>query len=97
MDRESLRWPSGGAVRVKGFLAVACLTRDYLQRALAAPTRVPLLLTRDFLFAGSHALDGAIAAFVDGGTRDQIRRGAARAYADGERKPFARVEAAFTN
>src|SRR4051812_484614 len=68
MDRETQMWPSerapgDGAARVKGFLAVACLTRDYLQRALAAPGRVPLLLTRDLLFAGSHALDGAIGAF----------------------------------
>ena len=58
MDRETLAWPpprAGG--RMRGFVAVACLTRDYLLRALSAPTRVPLLLTKDLLFAGSHALD----------------------------------------
>jgi hypothetical protein len=97
MDRESLAWPRATGTRVRGFIAIACLTRDYLERALAAPTRVPLLLTRDLLFAGSHALDGAVTAFANGGTRVEIRMGAVRAYAEGERKPVARVQALFTN
>ncbi len=97
MDRDQLAWPKSGSARVKGFIAVACLTRDYLQRALSSPTRVPLLLTRDLLFAGSHALDGAITAFARGGSAADIRLGAARAYADGEKKPLARVQTLFTN
>ena len=98
MDRDRLVWPAPRASgRVRGFIAVACLTRDYLLRALTAPTRVPLLLTRDLLFAGSHALDGAIGAFARGGTRADIRLGASRAYADGENKPLARVQTLFTN
>ena len=96
MDRQTLVWPKSGT-RVKGFLAIACLTRDYLQRALSSPTQVPLLLTRDLLFAGSHALDGAISAFARGGTAADLRLGAARAYADGEKKPLARVQTLFTN
>jgi hypothetical protein len=97
MDRDTLSWPRATGKRVKGFVAIACLTRDYLERALSAPTRVPLLLTRDLLFAGSHALDGAVTAFASGGTRADIREGAVRAYAEGERKPAARVRALFPN
>ncbi|HEX9101582.1 MAG TPA: hypothetical protein VF997_05225, partial [Polyangia bacterium] len=97
MDRQTLIWPKRGATPVRGFVAVACLTRDYLQRALSSPTRVPLLLTRDLLFAGSHALDGAITAFARGGSAADLRLAASRAYADGERKPLARVQTLFTN
>ncbi|MGZ3442332.1 MAG: hypothetical protein ACXVDD_22585, partial [Polyangia bacterium] len=98
MDREALVWPKGGGgARVKGFLAIACLTRDYLARALSSPARVPLLLTRDLLFAGSHALDGAITAFAAGGSAADVRLGASRAYAEGEDKPLARVQTLFTN
>lgn len=99
MDRATLSWPSAatGAHRVKGFLAIACLTRDYLQGALSSPAHVPLLLTRDLMFAGSHALDGAVTAFARGGGREEIRLGASRAYAAGENKPLARVQTLFTN
>jgi hypothetical protein len=98
MDRETHLWPKrGGGGRVRGFIAVACLTRDYLQRALSGPTRVPLLLTRDLLFAGSHALDGAVTAFARGGSAADLRLGASRAYAAGEKKPLARVQTLFTN
>ena len=98
MDRDTLSWPATtAAARIKGFLAIACLTRDYLQRALASPAHVPLLLTRDLLFAGSHALDGAVTAFARGGSAADIRLGASRAYADGEKKPLARVQTLFMN
>jgi len=96
MDRETLVWPKRGT-HVKGFLAIACLTRDYLERALSSPAHVPLLLTRDLLFAGSHALDGAITAFARGGTAADIRLGASRAYATAEHKPLPRVQSLFTN
>ena len=76
-------------------MAIACLTREYLAAALAAPTRVPLLLTRDLLFAGSHALEGAIDALAAGGTAEEIRKRATQAYADGERKPIGRVRRLF--
>jgi hypothetical protein len=97
MDRETQHWPRGGARRVKGAIAIACLTKSYLRETLLGETRVPLLLTRDLLFAGSHALDGAVQAFVAGGTLEEIRMGAARAYAGGEGKSVTRVQNAFTN
>ena len=85
------------AGKVRGFIAIAGLTRDYLQRALSSEAQVPLLLTRDLLFAGSHALDGAITAFARGGSAADIRLAASRAYATGEHKPLARVRSLFTN
>ena len=97
MDRDELAWPTTRAGKVRGFIAVACLTRDYLQRALSSDAHVPLLLTRDLLFAGSHALDGAITAFARGGSAADIRLAASRAYATGEHKPLARVRSLFTN
>ena len=98
MDCDKVVFPPPRTTgRVRGFIAIACLTRDYLQRALSAPTRVPLLLTRDLLFAGSHALDGALDAFARGGTLADIRLNASRAYAAGEKKPLARVQTLFTN
>ena len=78
MDRDTLAWPDKRAGKVRGFIAIACLTRDYLQRALSSEAQVPLLLTRDLLFAGSHALDGAITAFARGGSAADIRLAASR-------------------
>jgi hypothetical protein len=99
MDRANQRWPRAetATTRRKGFFAIACLTRDYLAQPLGSSTRVPLLMTRDLLFAGSHALDGALGAFAAAGGRDDIAHAAARAYADGEAKPFSRVAKLFTN
>jgi len=97
MDRDPYDWPPlPAAARPKGTIAVACYSRDYLAPALGR-ARVPLLVTGDFVFAGSHAFDGALAAFLDGGDLAAIRDGGARAYADGEGKSFARVRTAFTN
>jgi hypothetical protein len=54
-------------------------------------------MTRDFLFAGSHAFEGAVRAFAAGQSLADIRVAGARAYADGENKPYARIQYAFTN
>ncbi|HZS38425.1 MAG TPA: hypothetical protein VFF06_16435 [Polyangia bacterium] len=96
MDRDDFAWPAPGGGPVKGTIAVACFSADYLA-AVPAPARVPLLMTRDFLFAGSHSFEGAVRAFAAGESLAGIRVAAARAYADGEGKSFARVQYAFTN
>jgi hypothetical protein len=51
----------------------------------------------DFLFAGSHALEGAVTAFARGADPGAIRDAAAGAYATGQGKAPARVRGAFTN
>jgi hypothetical protein len=81
----------------KGTLAIACHTRAYLGRHLPAAARVPLLLTADFLFASSPALEGAVLSFAAGGGYAAIRAAATRAYAVGQRRPVARVAGVFTN
>jgi hypothetical protein len=96
MDRRSLAWPRAGAIPT-GAIAIACLTRSYLRVPLLERSRVPLLVTTDLLFAGSHALDGALQAVAAGASLASIRDSAARAYADGESKRFERVRRAFTN
>jgi hypothetical protein len=96
MDREPYRFPQTHDLRPKGLVAIACATRPYLAPALS-PSRVPLLLTTDLMFAGSHALDGAVQAFAAGAGYAEIRASAARFYAEGQRKPFTRVLGAFTN
>jgi hypothetical protein len=101
MDRPDFDWSPAARVDAgappKGAIAVACMSAAYLRPHVASPAQVPLLLTRDFLFAGAHSFEGAVRAFADGGSLDAIRRAAAAAYAAGERKPYARVQAAFTN
>ena len=97
MDDDGWRWPVASVgTRVKGLIALACMTEPYFA-GVGGPGRVPLLETTDFLFAGAHAFAGAVEAFADGGDYAAIRAGAARAYAAGERKPFARASYAFTN
>ena len=81
----------------KGVIAVACHTAPYLAPVLDAKSRVPLLLTRDFVFAGAHAFEGALAGFLDHGTLAAARAEGAAHYARGEGKPLARIDAVFTN
>jgi hypothetical protein len=96
MDRDDFAWPEAEAGAVKGTIAIACFSAQYLKR-VPSPARVPLVMTRDFLFAGSHALEGAVRAFAEGRSLAELRVAAARAYADGEGKRFERVQYAFTN
>jgi len=97
MDRDDFAWPTADEdAPVKGTIAVACYSAEYLA-PVPSPARVPLLMTRDFLFAGSHAFEGAVRAFAAGASLADIRVAGARAYADGENKPYARIQYAFTN
>lgn len=102
MDRDpydfaAARRRGGAPARPKGTIAVACHTAAYLAGAVPGPARVPLLMTRDFLFAGAHSFEGAVGAFADAGSYAAIRRAAAGAYARGEGKEVRRVSGAFTN
>jgi hypothetical protein len=101
MDRGPYDWvaarAAGGDGPVRGFVAIACRSAPYLAAPLTSATRVPLLLTADLLFAGSHALDGVVQALARGGDLRAVRRGGAAAYATGQGKPLERVLPAFTN
>ena len=96
MDLESFEWPKASTT-TKGTIAIACHTAAYMEEAVPAETRVPLLMTRDFLFANAAPLEAAVLAFATGGTYQQIRGDAATAYAGVQKRPVAKIAGAFTN
>jgi hypothetical protein len=96
MDLETYHWPTPtGAAR--GTLAIACETAAYMEADVPAETRVPLLMTRDFLFANAAPLEAAVLAYVGGGGYAEIRHAAALAYAGVQRSTLQHVAGAFTN
>lgn len=96
MDVEAFTWPEP-ATSARGAIAIACHTAAYMEANVPAPTRVPLLMTRDFLFANAAPLEAAVLAFAAGGSYARIRRDAATAYAGVQQREVRRVVGAFTN
>lgn len=97
MDLESYTWPAPAATVPVGTIAIACHTAAYMERDVPAATRVPLLMTRDFLFANAAPLEAAVLAFARGGGYRQLRSAAATAYAGVQQRPVAKIAGAFTN
>jgi hypothetical protein len=81
----------------KGALAIACYSASTLPRRLTAPTRVPLLMTASLVMASSAAFETGVRAFFAGGDLAAIREAGAAGYAEGQRRPVARLRRAFTN
>ncbi|MBL0215040.1 MAG: hypothetical protein IPQ07_14280 [Myxococcales bacterium] len=96
MDLESFQWPTP-ATMTKGAIAIACHTAAYMEEDVPAATRVPLLMTRDFLFANAAPLEATVLAFASGGTYAKIRLDAATAYAGVQKREVRQVYGAFTN
>lgn len=96
MDIETYAWPQPGTT-TKGTIAIACHTADYMEDKVPASTRVPLLMTRDFLFANAAPLEATILAFAAGGDYAKIRLDAATAYAGVRQREVKHVYGAFTN
>jgi len=96
MDLDAYKWPEP-AKETKGTIAIACHTSSYMKRDVTAPTRVPLLMTNDFLFSNAAPLEAAVLAFARGGGYSKIRVDAATAYAGVQKKEVKRVMGAFTN
>ncbi len=96
MDLDSYEWPAAGSEE-KGTIAIACHTSSYMKREVSAKTRVPLLMTNDFLFSNAAPLEAAVLAFARGGGYAQIRVDAATAYAQVQKREVKRVVGAFTN
>jgi len=98
MDVDTYPWPEAAAgAPVRGTVAIACHTAAYMDEAVPAAARVPLLMTRDFLFANAAPLEGAVLAFAEGGDYGEIRRAAAAGYATAQKKAIKKVQGAFTN
>lgn len=96
MDVDTFEWPKP-AEHTVGTIAIACHTAAYMEEHVPAPTRVPLLMTRDFLFANAAPFEAAVLAFAAGGDYTKIRRAAAAAYAKVQNRPVAKITGAFTN
>lgn len=96
MDLESFQWPTPGTM-TKGAIAIACHTADYMEQEVPSATRVPLLMTRDFLFANAAPLEATVLAFANGGSYSAIRLAAATAYAGVQKREVRQVYGAFTN
>lgn len=96
MDLERFDWPKPGGV-VKGAIAIACDTAPYMEAEVASPTRVPLLMTRDLLFANAAPLEATVLAFATGGGYGEMRHDATAAYAGVQKETFQHVWGVFTN
>ena len=96
MDVDAYTWPEAGSA-TKGTIAIACHTAAYMEDNVPAATRVPLLMTRDFLFANAAPLEAAVLAFARGGDYATIRVDAATAYAGVRKRTVKQVAGAFTN
>jgi hypothetical protein len=96
MDLDEYKWPEPGT-ETKGTIAIACHTAAYMKRDVSASTRVPLLMTSDFLFSNAAPLEAAVMAFATGGGYAAIRRDAATAYAGIQKRDVKRMMGAFTN
>lgn len=96
MDLDTFAWPTPGTA-TKGAIAIACHTAAYMEEPVPAATRVPLLMTRDFLFANAAPLEAAVLAFAAGGNYAAIRLDAATAYAKIQEREVRQVFGAFTN
>ena len=96
MDVDTYQWPKPGA-DIKGTIAIACHTAAYMEEPVPASTRVPLLMTRDFLFSNAAPLEATVLAFAAGGSYAEIRLAAATAYAGVQKREVKRIFGVFTN
>lgn len=96
MDLDRFEWPAPPAA-AQGAIAIACSTAPYMEAEVSAPTRVPLLMTHDLLFANAAPLEAAVLAFARGGDYARIRRDATAAYAQVQERPVEKMSGVFTN
>jgi hypothetical protein len=96
MDVEEFAWPTPGKTPI-GIIAVACLTADYMETSVPSPSRIPLLMTRDFLFANAGPVEAVILSMARGEGYPAMRAAAATAYAGVQETSVKRVFGAFTN
>jgi hypothetical protein len=89
-------WPKPGAA-VTGTIAIACHTAAYMEAEVSGSTRVPLLMTRDLLFANAAPLEATVMAFATGQGYAKIRMDASTAYAAIRERPVEKIVGAFTN
>jgi hypothetical protein len=96
MDLTAFDWPKPAAT-TQGTIAIECHTAAYMEESVSAQARVPLLMTRDFLFSNAAPLEAAVLAFANGGNYAAIRSDATVAYAGVQKRPVAKIAGVFTN
>lgn len=98
MDLERFEWPAATSrTSTKGVIAIACHTAVYMEDSVVDDRRVPLLMTRDLLFANAAPLEAVVLAFARGADYARMRRDAIAAYARVRDRPARRVAGAFSN
>ena len=96
MDLTSFEWPKP-AETAQGTIAIACHTAAYMEANVPAQARVPLLMTRDFLFSNAAPLEATVLAFANGKGYAAMRSDATVAYAGVQKRPVAKIAGVFTN
>ena len=95
MDLDTYSWPKPGK-QVIGNISIACHTAAY-QETDSSANRVPLLMTRDLLFANAAPLEAVVLAFARGASYKTIRADAAAAYAGVQKREVQKIFGVFTN
>jgi hypothetical protein len=96
MDLDSFAWPAPSST-AKGTIAIACHTAAYMEDNVPAATRVPLLMTKDFLFSNAAPLEATVLAFATGRGYAAMRADAVTAYAGVQKRPVSKMGGVFTN
>ncbi|HTJ41437.1 MAG TPA: hypothetical protein VL463_05050 [Kofleriaceae bacterium] len=100
MDVDPIDWAArakSSTSEPKGVIAEACETAPYMAAEVSSETRVPLLMTNDFLFAGANAFEGVVTTFARGGSLKAMRDLATVQYAQGQGETVHHVGRVFTN
>ena len=62
-------------------IVLACLTESYFPKPLSTMNSKPLLLTKSLMYPGSFILHDALEIWLKGGSKNEMREAAAKAYA----------------
>ncbi|YCM43106.1 hypothetical protein V2O64_17500 [Verrucomicrobiaceae bacterium 227] len=66
-------------------IVLACLTESYFPKHLKAMNSKPLLLTKSLMYPGSFILHDALEIWLKGGSKNDMREAAAKAYAKNQK------------
>ena len=77
-------------------VVLCCRSEDYFRERLEGMRVRPLLLTRQLMYPGSFILKTAIDGWLEGESRDQIRKRAGKAYADNQKISVGAATGVFT-
>jgi hypothetical protein len=87
----------GGALPVKGWFALACVSDKYFTPCLGRGHLVRLLATRQFMAPEAYTLDAMLRTFARGGDLPSLRSAAAGAYAKYQKISRRAALGVFTN